>query len=219
MAHWRFRLLLAVAILLQSAWHRRVGSGFANAQFTQTFTWSVRNNAPAAQWQPDSASPLREVINFPQHVVVLEYNCAYMIEICRNADAWYATNAGRSFIGLPFAYDFNSGRKGRSAKRRRRVCPTGKNGWKSTTTCPHGNQSPPMRHDGPWFTTLLEGNTKVNGLENERNAQNKLQDTLPFDTLVTNFLRPHGFREARISSVRPLPVAPLCDAAKELALL
>lgn len=174
---WRLALTVTLValqgVLLDSG---SAGAGVAVAQYTQDVSWTVKNGRVVAQWRPDTSSPLREVIDFKSDAVVLEYNCAFMKEICKNVDDWYNTAAGRGYTGLPFVYDFNTGRKGRSAKRRRKVCPTGKRGWRSWHSCPQSGQDLPMRHDGAWFTTLLEPNTTVNGLMNARDPTGRITE-------------------------------------------
>lgn len=122
------------------------------------------------------------MINIDPYTVYLIYNCHYMIEICRNAVAFEGTARGQDLhpsgdvANDIYGYDLDTGDnptgqpRSHQEYRRAASCP---DAWKASHPCPEsdGTQSPPMRHDGPWFTTALEPGTTMNNLMNQRNAQ------------------------------------------------
>ncbi|KAE9372961.1 glycoside hydrolase family 55 protein [Stipitochalara longipes BDJ] len=123
------------------------------------------------------------VIDILPLTVYLHYNCNYMRDICRNADNFEASPQWQnlhSTSGLSknvYGYDFNTGPNvpffplTRQASRRDRSCP---GGWKDSHPCPELDQRVIMRHDGPWWTTLLEPNTNTNNIRNQRDAQGNI---------------------------------------------
>lgn len=118
-----------------------------------------------------------EVINPDPLTVYLIYNCYYMREICKNAENFAATTRGQDLhpaSGLGnniYGYDLDTGDgltgnpNSRQQSRRSASCP---DSWIGTHTCPEPDQRKPMRHDGEWFTTLLEPGTTTNNLMNVR---------------------------------------------------
>ncbi len=109
--------------------------------------------------------------------VYLVYNCFYMREICKNAENFAATPRGQNLhpaSGVSndmYGYDLDTGESpagfpnSRQEGRRGASCPES---WIATHPCPEVDQRKPMRHDGEWFTTLLEPQTTTNNLMNER---------------------------------------------------
>ena len=107
----------------------------------------------------------------------LIYNCYYMREVCKNAENFAATTRGQSLHPISgisndvYGYDLDTGDtpagvpNSRQESRRSASCP---DSWKTTHPCPEPNQRKPMRHDGEWFTTLLEPQTTTNNLMNLR---------------------------------------------------
>lgn len=74
-----------------------------------------------------------------------------------------------------FGYDFNTGKKGRSSKRRAKACPTGKRGWITYHKCPEGRQEKPMRHDGEWpYLDLDPKTTDGRTIQHKRDARGKI---------------------------------------------
>jgi len=106
------------------------------------------------------------VINIRPRIVWLVYNCYYMRDICKNVDNFEQTARGKHLhptSGLPndiFGYDFFTGKNKQTHQslRREQSCPTKPRGWGWARfhTCPEDNQRTVMRHDGPWWTTLLD---------------------------------------------------------------
>lgn len=100
-----------------------------------------------------------------------------MREICKNAQNFAATSRGQSLHPLSgigndvYGYDLDTGDSGtgnpnsRQESRRSASCP---GSWILTHPCPETDQRKPMRHDGEWFTSLLEPGTTVNNLMNQR---------------------------------------------------
>ncbi|TPX15620.1 uncharacterized protein E0L32_004318 [Thyridium curvatum] len=98
-----------------------------------------------------------------------------MREICTNAANFAATPRGQNMHPLSgvsndvYGYDFNTGDRewgvpaSRQFWRRAASCPPA---WKTTHPCPEPNQQLPMRHDGPWYTTLTEPLSQVGNLLN-----------------------------------------------------
>ena len=118
----------------------------------------------APMWRPVQGEPYQQVIDIAPSLVVLEYNCYYMRDICKNAENWFNTPRGQSRTPrYRFAYDFNTGKgsQTRKAKRRVKSC----NNFKSTTTCPHTDQGIVMRHDGAWRYKALEPGTTINEIK------------------------------------------------------
>jgi hypothetical protein len=122
--------------------------------------------------QPTVNAVPQVVIDLSPEAVVLVYNCYYMTNICKNANDWLQTPRGmrpHPNSELPndiFGYDFNTGkRRTRAAKRRDHSCP---GNWKDTHSCPEPDQRTVFRQDGPWWTTDLEPNTKINLLQHRR---------------------------------------------------
>jgi hypothetical protein len=103
-----------------------------------------------------------------------------MRDICKNAENFEATARGGALhptSGLPnnvYGYDLDTGDSesgnpnSRQENRRSASCP---DSWKDNHPCPETDQQRPMRHDGEWFTTLLEPGTTTNNLQNVRDAQ------------------------------------------------
>lgn len=100
-----------------------------------------------------------------------------MREICKNAQNFAATTRGQNLhpgsklANDVYGYDLDTGDSGtgnpnsRQENRRSASCPLS---WSRTHTCPETDQRKPMRHDGEWFTHLLEPGTTVNNLMNFR---------------------------------------------------
>ena len=112
-------------------------------------------------WRPTTADAYQRVIDIAPELVVLEYNCFYMRDICKNAQNWFNTPRGQSRRPqFRFAYDFNSGKGSntRKTKRRNASC----RNFKNRVTCPHSDQGIVMRHDGPWRYKDLEPGTTIN---------------------------------------------------------
>lgn len=100
--------------------------------------------------------------------VTLYYNCAYMNNVCDNADAFARTTRGVTLHGASglgnniYGFDFNTGRKD---ARRDEVCP---GSWKNTHPCPFTGSARPFRSDKVWWTAALEPGTLVNQIANKR---------------------------------------------------
>lgn len=110
-------------------------------------------------YQPSANEPAKQCVSLETNAVFLEYNCFYMRDICRNAENFMKSPRGVQFFtrSTSFGYDYNTGKKGRSAKRREQSCPTGKsNGWIIGHKCPETDQNEIWRHDGPWPYKALE---------------------------------------------------------------
>ncbi|KAL0934896.1 LysM domain-containing protein [Colletotrichum truncatum] len=127
----------------------------AHAQFIQNYRWvydPVRDE-DVPYWRPSPQVTQQPLYTLAPHVVVLEYNCAYMTAICQNANQYLQSpiNQARRWQYM-FAFDANTQR---SSARGNRMCPTGINGWKSRHPCPEvagvpaGNlaQPPIQRYD------------------------------------------------------------------------
>lgn len=122
------------------------------------------------QWRPTTNDPLQRVIDISPDLVVLEYNCWYMKDICKNADNWYKTPRGQArAVPNRFAYDFATGKAStwRNQQRRRASC----GGWDSNRNCPHSDQGIVMRHDGPWQYKDLEPQTTIAEIKAKRDSQ------------------------------------------------
>ncbi|KAJ6781688.1 hypothetical protein PWT90_10859 [Aphanocladium album] len=144
---WR----LVFAVLLVQQFSPRAQS-HTEAQFIQGYIANPNqlgyNDYFYVPNQGDTAIPV--VVPRPD-VFYLEYNCYYMKEICKNAENFLASPRGSAYRnGNAFGYDFNTGRKGRSSKRRKQACPTGNKGWITYHPCPEADQQLPMRNDGQW---------------------------------------------------------------------
>jgi hypothetical protein len=156
-------------------------TGLAHAQYVQAVTTgyvTVAATAGAAatttrvpQWRPTRNDAFQRVIDVSPELAVLEYNCWYMKDICKNAQNWYATPRGQNRAAPNrFAYDFATGKAStwRNQQRRRASC----GGWNSNTNCPHTDQGIVMRHDGPWQYKELEPGTTIAEIKAKRDAQN-----------------------------------------------
>lgn len=114
-----------------------------------------------------------------------------MREICKNAQNFAATTRGQNLHPLSglgndvYGYDLDTGDSGtgnpnsRQESRRSASCP---DSWIGTHTCPETDQRKPMRHDGEWFTSLLEPGTTTNNLMN-------LRDPITNNVLVYSNIR------------------------------
>ena len=122
-----------------------------HAQYTQELEEDVQLGTKWFYWRPTPTGN-RYPIVLSKRTVVLEYNCYYMTAICLNAKKYFER---RGLELTLFNYDFDSAR---TRRRRRRVCPTGRNGWKKDHKCPETDfpQPPVWRSDGVWPTTRLE---------------------------------------------------------------
>lgn len=124
----------------------------AHAQYVQAVTSGyVPAAAPTPgvvrvpQWRPTVNDALQRVIDITPDLVVLEYNCYYMKDICKNADNWYKTPRGQNRSPVNrFAYDFHTGKGStwRNQKRRQQSCGS----WDSNKNCPHTDQNIVMRY-------------------------------------------------------------------------
>jgi len=104
-----------------------------------------------------------------------------MVDICKNAQNFALTPRGQNLhptSNLPnnwYGYDLDTGESAsgeppsRQESRRSASCPES---WKNNHPCPETDQSRPWRHDGQWFTTMLEPGTTTNNLMNLRNPAN-----------------------------------------------
>lgn len=115
----------------------------AQAQFIQNYRWvydPVRDE-DVPYWRPTPDVTQVPIYTLAPHVVVLEYNCAYMTAICQNANQYLTSpiNQARRWQHV-FAFDAN---RQRSDSRGNRMCPTGSNGWKSRHPCPEVAGVPP----------------------------------------------------------------------------
>jgi hypothetical protein len=121
--------------------------------------------------QPTGNAALERVIDpeLAGITVTLYYNCAYMNNICDNADSFAGTTRGVTTHPISrlgnniYGYDFNTGRK---ENRRDTVCPDGT--WKRNHPCPDPLSSSPFRSDKVWWTASLEPGTTVNQIANKR---------------------------------------------------
>lgn len=153
-----------VSILLK---HSHVEAQYVQAVANQ---WIPHPNGVPGQflavqmWRETAASPYKRVIDIAPELVVLEYNCYYMRDICKNADNWFATPRGQSRTPrYRFAYDFNTGKTSAFRNDRRRTASCGS--FKRTVTCPHSDQNIVMRQDGPWRYKDLEPGTTINEIK------------------------------------------------------
>lgn len=125
----------------------------------------IRNSAGSwvqmPMWRETTATGFTAVIDIAPELVVLEYNCYYMRDICKNADNWFNTPRGQSRVPrYRFAYDFNTGKTSAFRNNRRRSASCGN--FKNRVTCPHSDQGIVMRQDGPWRYKSLEPGTTIN---------------------------------------------------------
>lgn len=142
------------------------------AQYVQAVTTQLLPNAggqgnPPARvpvWRETVGSVFDRVIDIAPELVLIEYNCYYMRDICKNADNWMNTPRGQSRTPRwRFGYDFNTGKTSRTRNARRRAASCGN--FKQQTTCPHTDQNLVMRHDGPWKYKDLEPGTTINEIK------------------------------------------------------
>ncbi|KAL8363406.1 hypothetical protein RB601_009262 [Gaeumannomyces tritici] len=125
-----------------------------------------------------NAAP-QQVVDLSPELVVLEYNCRYMPNICKNADNWFNTTRGKEHkrkYGMRFAFDRNTKKGSRKERRRDHSC---KN-FVNTDTCPHSDSAIVMRQDGPWRFKDLEPGTTINEIR---------ADTDPAGNRVPSFVR------------------------------
>ncbi|KAK1966745.1 pectin lyase-like protein [Colletotrichum sublineola] len=102
-----------------------------------------------------------------------------MTNICENARTFSASARGQNLhpgTTIPagtFTYDFGTGEDSwaRQSARRGQSCPSG---WGANGRCPQQGQKIPWRHDGHWWTTMLEPNTTTNMLCNQRDATGQI---------------------------------------------
>lgn len=73
-----------------------------DAQFIQGYD-RMPNSKGGIDWfyQPTLSDPPKQCVQLEQKVFFLEYNCAYMREICKNADAFMASARGRQYLEAP----------------------------------------------------------------------------------------------------------------------
>lgn len=110
----RFWLLPLLGLVVLLPQHRQ--PSFAHAQYIQAVTSLYVPAATgtvtvlAKAWRPTTNDALQRVIDIEPDLVVLEYNCFYMRDICKNADNWYKTPRGQNRpLAKRFAYDFHTG--------------------------------------------------------------------------------------------------------------
>ncbi|GJD05036.1 lysM domain-containing protein [Colletotrichum higginsianum] len=129
---------------------------------------------------PDNRVAWRNVIDLGStETVYLFYNCYYMTNICENVRAFMGSARGQNLhpgTTIPsnvFTYDFDTGDESwtRQSGRRGQSCPSG---WGGNGRCPQAGQEIPWRHDGPWWTTILEPGTTTNMLRHERDPQGNI---------------------------------------------
>ncbi|KAK0103224.1 hypothetical protein ONS95_005259 [Cadophora gregata] len=168
---WLLPLLGLISLLPQQK-----QPAFAHAQYIQAVTsgWVPAPTGgsiiQAKQWRPTTNDPLQRVIDLTPELVVLEYNCFYMRDICKNAANWYATPRGQARpVPNRFTYDFMTGKKSTARNQRRRSASCGT--WNSNTNCPHSDQNIIMRHDGPWQYKDLEPGTTIAEIKAKRDNQ------------------------------------------------
>lgn len=142
-------------------------SAVTEAQYRQY--WTRKSDKHPWKWAPRDGNKEVEVIFLPDITVTLEYNCAYMTAICKNAE---------QFIGSPrynarpekdtFTYDTDSSRV-EPRRTNSKVCGRQKKkNWNQRHTCPEDGtiKQPPVWRArkgvaGEWATTALrtDGNT------------------------------------------------------------
>lgn len=146
---WRYVLILVLAQLFSRSERNQVA-----AQFIQGYEGNANPQGGIDYYyRPvQNAARFQVVLPYPQ-VFFLEYNCYYMREICKNAEAFFASGRGNYSPGTFFGYDFNTGKKGRSKKRREKACPSK---WIDYHECPEKDQRNPMRNDGEWPYSALD---------------------------------------------------------------
>lgn len=103
--------------------------------------------------------------------VTLWYNCAYMNNVCDNADNFASTTRGASLHPVSsvdnnkYGFDFSTARK--DAKRDK-VCPSPAWAKRPENKCPSSNAQAPFRSDTIWWTASLEPGTTINQIANKR---------------------------------------------------
>ncbi|KAM6513794.1 hypothetical protein FALCPG4_015007 [Fusarium falciforme] len=114
-------------------------------------------------WQPTIFHQPQRVATTNPKAVILEYNCAYMKEICKNAKNFYGglRGPGSATNLSAFGYDMDTGDGSRHDQRRTMSCPRN---WKRHHTCPETDQVKPMRHDGEWPHSDLDPSRKKDAL-------------------------------------------------------
>lgn len=135
-------------------------SNHVSAQYIQTYVYQNRlsDGTNIRVWRPQENEPWQTVIDVAPSAVYLEYNCAYMTAICRNVRDFFNSDRGNkrpaeaSLFVMDFDTQTKSRRDGRSGRRRARSCPPG---WVKNQRCPHVDQEPVWRQDGPWWTTAI----------------------------------------------------------------
>ncbi|KAJ4157128.1 hypothetical protein NW754_008770 [Fusarium falciforme] len=86
-------------------------------------------------WQPTIFHQPQRVATTNPKAVILEYNCAYMKEICKNAKNFYGglRGPGSATNFSAFGYDMDTVDGSRHDQRRTMSCPRN---WKRHHTCP-----------------------------------------------------------------------------------
>ncbi|KAK4203018.1 pectate lyase superfamily protein-domain-containing protein [Triangularia verruculosa] len=170
----KFLCILAATIL---PWQPH--NTYVQAQFVQGVTTiaipspTVPNQVTRVPvWRETLQHQYQRVIDIAPELVVLEYNCYYMRDICKNADNWMQTVRGSTRVPRNrFAYDFNTGNhRFRNTKRRTASC----GNFKNRVTCPHTDQNIVMRHDGPWRYKDLEPGTTINEIRSDQTSGQRI---------------------------------------------
>ncbi|RDA95992.1 hypothetical protein CP533_5917 [Ophiocordyceps camponoti-saundersi (nom. inval.)] len=117
--------------------------------------WEYVHHQP--YWHRFERSDYRPVL-FPQHDVILQYNCYWMPATCRNARNWMEDSRKSQWGGREandtFTYDFAAFHEPFS-RRRRDSCPYDWSDWPNGgNRCPEKDQPPVM--PGPWINFGLE---------------------------------------------------------------